>query len=294
MSGVPRRSARIAEQRAVAEAEAKLPSKVDETDVEEGSSDSADEDAGSGGQDDHDLTPKVKKVKKVDDKSAEALLKDHELYGPTKDQLPGSLPLPFRLANPFVLKEPRLWPLLFEDMQLQLTDLTTKTGLDGDVTKAFTEAFYECYRRLPPAEVVEKCRATKQIFKACAMCFIGVCGSMEPWRIFDALGVFVTQATEAFDALDERLVAVTAGGRAASAFANSRKFDLLYLPGRSKNASSAAARVSAKGQKCNRCEETFYGGSFRDHRCSVPGYGPHKGNRDSATEEPAKKNRRKQ
>jgi len=165
-----------------------------------------------------------------------------------------------------------------------MADLSTKSGLDGDVSKAFVETFSECYRRLPPAEVAEKCRAVKQIFKACGMCFIGVLGSVDPLLVFDALSVFITQATEAFDALDERLVAVTAGGRAASAFANSRKFDMLNIPERSKNAARAAARVSSKGQmQCNRCQETVY--SFRDHRCSAVVYGP-------TIEEPAKKKRR--
>jgi len=111
MSGGPRRSARIAEQRAVAEVES---TKVAEPDtvadtVEEVSTDTA---AASEGQSDLDLVPTgdSDKKKKVDDKSAEALLKGHDLYGPTKDHIPGFLPLPFRLANPLVLKPMRKLP----------------------------------------------------------------------------------------------------------------------------------------------------------------------------------------
>ena len=121
---------------------------------------------------------------------------------------------------------------------------------------------------------------------------MGILGTVDPMLVFDALGVFITQATEAFDALDERLVAVTAGGRAATAFSNSRKFDMLNLPGRAKNAARAAARVSSKGQTCNRCQETAY--SFRDHRCSAAVYGPkpEAAYYGPKTEEPAKKKRR--
>jgi len=163
-----------------------------------------------------------------------------------------------------VLKEPKLWPLLFDVLGVVSTDLVTPAGFDGDVIKARRQRHGMLS---PPGELAQRMRELKQIFKACGLCYAGMVGGCkDAWALFDALDVFLKQATGAIDGLDERLVAVTSGGRAAQVFGHLRRFSDLSLPGRSKAAMKAASRVASKGKECNRCHEVVYG-SFYDHQC---------------------------
>ena len=130
-----------------------------------------------------------------------------------------------------MLKEPKLWPLLFDVLGVASTDLVTQAGFDGDVIKAFVDSAMECYRRLPTGELAERMRELKQIFKACGLCYAGMVGGCkDAWALFDALDVFLKQATGAIDALDERLVAMTSAGRAARVFGHLRRFSEKLSP----------------------------------------------------------------
>jgi len=280
MSTGPRRSARLAAKQAVATAETALPAKEDEVVVsedesskrggmkndEEGGPEELEESEDDGGS--SEASEHSRRRRKGRD-GAERRLRAYSMYLATKDFVVETLPVPFRISNALVLKEPLLWPLLFDTIALKTTDLASPSGLDGDVVKAFLEGLAEAYRRLPEAELAEHRRVLKQVFRACGLCFVSIVKLSDPWQVFEALDVFLKQASAIFDAMDERLIALTSGGHAATAFSKSRRFANLSFPARSKSAVKAAARACTRrntGRECNRCHAMVYT-SFRDHVC---------------------------
>ena len=155
MSTKPRRSSRIAEMQAVKAAEEGLPTSTTTTKETAGLG-SAKEREGPGDDGQASLEGSLEDLSEQSSDSGrrparapkgEDFLRDYFTYDATKALLPVPVPLPFRICNPDVLKEPKLWPLLFDVLGVVSTDLVTPAGFDGDVIKAFVDSAMECYRR---------------------------------------------------------------------------------------------------------------------------------------------------
>ena len=66
-------------------------------------------------------------------------------YRATKDAYIKAIPRPLRITNPRVLKTARLWPLLWDTLSVVASDFVSERDLDGEVSRAFTEAFSSFY-----------------------------------------------------------------------------------------------------------------------------------------------------
>ena len=174
------------------------------------------------------------------------------------------LPFPFGWQTPSVLKDPRLWPLLWESQELTQEDITSRRGLPGEVAREF-DMFLEL------AYVGQA--GTKQVLALFRMlASLWLVSESEEW--YQTLGrEAIRSVTAALVELDGEYLSSLAGARAGAAYREARRVD----SGMFAADALGAVRIAVKRgrgssssfpghdkKSCSKCGKTVQG-SFKEH-----------------------------
>jgi hypothetical protein len=269
--------------RAVKEAESGLPRTDEEAEEQEANGPGRESGKADGGGHEHLSDDEEDEVEeKVDAGTDDPKIMKLACYAATKEFVPRPVPRPFRLTNAKILKTPRLWPLLMDWLELEEGDLVSARGLDGEVLRAFTEAFTEFYT-LPeggaPVIDVGLLRELKDKFKLLGGMYLNV---KEPETLFVGVGESLMNGAEKIVATMDGVYLGRVFGREASAvFKRNTRISLGAFSDDSVSAvrlairrsGGASAKPDNKGgsKACNRCGRTVpFGVPFAVHNKTCP------------------------
>jgi len=222
---------------------------------------------GSGGSSE-DETSSSSSSSSSDDEKDPAHLRRCWLYATTKAHFKSTLPSPFRLVNPQVIKDPRLWPLLWETLEVVPESFIDTHQLDGNVTKAFGEALETCFHveEGPSVSLSRPLAQLKTYWKVLSQVYFS---AHLPEDILEgAGGVIIREAGTVMMKLDGDFLGCVYGAQAEKAFRHATRVRLTSFP---KDSSSAVRSAISAGKKSERREGPGRGSAPGSRKCSKCG-----------------------
>lgn len=200
------------------------------------------------------------------------------LYEATKKHHRDLLPTPFDVSNPQILKNPTLWPLLLEVCETSPEQIEDAFGLDGELTRRFSEALAECYDHESVGESARIAfaplfRKIKSAWKILGRIYFTV---RTPEEMFPTSRTILAEVVKLFQALDAEFLGAVFGERAAESFRASTRIPLSLFPPSSKKWARLAMKVGTQGGKkridvCGKCGKYVKRGRFEQHNAVCTG-----------------------
>jgi len=181
------------------------------------------------------------------------------LYPLTKEHYGDVLPVPFKLANPQVCKDPVLWGLLWESLNVSPSSFVDAYELDGELTRAFGVALEAAYliEDGEPLSFSGQMAQLKNFWKMLSQTFFG---ASEPSEILEGVGrLVITGASRVIQELDALYLSTVFGSSAGQVFRHNSKVRLSGFSKRSSRAVRAAikAGMSSRTARASPSTEPF-------------------------------------
>lgn len=219
-------------------------------------------------------------------------------YKATKELHRKSLPLPFKMSNPQVIKAPRLWPLMLDQLSITATDLVTSRGLDGEVTKCYMEHLNATYQLPDGGNTADsgslfKLKQKLRIFGALYL------AADDPAGLFEGACLSImTEAETILRTLDGHHLSRVYGPAAGQSFRDALRLPLTFFPSDCVSAARHAMRKRSRSvrstkeihprnrgkrwngnkrphdraRQCSQCGAWVRRGGFDEHNRVCPGH----------------------
>ena len=205
-----------------------------------------------------------------------ATLRKLWMYTVTKEHYADTLPTPFKLNNPQVVKDPVLWGLLWDMMGVTSTAFVTEHELDGDLTRAFEVALETAYltEHGGPLAISSSMIQLKNFWKMLASVYFN---APDPKDVLEGPGRLIIQgARRVLQDLGAMFLTQVFGSSAGQAFRHASKVQLKSFSKASAKAVRAAIKAGKhspstgskeKSRRCSKCGEHvgFKKGAFLRH-----------------------------